>query len=74
MPSFRTWLEMPIDVEYDLQPYEAQTLTYPGCEASVTVCSVSCAGIDLPIDDEISRERLEAEILEHLMSRGEDER
>lgn len=34
-------------VEFDYQPKEAQTLTYPGCNESVEVTGVSMLGVEI---------------------------
>lgn len=36
----KMFIEIEVDVEYDYQPFEAQTLNYPGCDASIENVSV----------------------------------
>ena len=42
-----TFCEFPICVEFDYQPKENRTLTYPGCEASLEITSVMLGDIEL---------------------------
>ena len=43
----RTWIEEAFDFEYDYQPEEEVTRTYPGCAESVTITSVKLHGEDI---------------------------
>ena len=70
MSVYRTYLELPVEIDYDFQPYEKQVLypnddAYPGCPASVTITSVWIGLTDVLEDlDATTIEILEAEILE----------
>lgn len=37
-------------VEFDHQPKEAQTMTYPGCEESIEITNVSVNGIEFAVE------------------------
>ena len=39
--------EQDIELEFDYQPYEDATRTYPGCDASATLCGVWRNGEDI---------------------------
>lgn len=43
MPSFKTHIEIEVEVFYDYQPFEDKTLTYPGADAQVTINVVEIA-------------------------------
>jgi hypothetical protein len=51
--SFQTYIgdDTPVLVEYDFQPFEKATLTYPGCDAQITLESVIVANDDCVLDD-----------------------
>ena len=63
--------DVPVVVEYDYQPSERATWTYPGCDAEVTICSITdLNGNVMPIYSS----QLEDEILEHEIQQAIDER
>lgn len=39
--------EQDIELEFDYQPYEEETRTYPGCDAKATLCGVWRKGEDI---------------------------
>ena len=41
------WDDVPVTVEYWYQPFEPANLTYPGCDAEVTIQSVRVMGEDI---------------------------
>jgi hypothetical protein len=45
--SLITYIELEIEVDYDYQPSEQATNTYPGCESSVDLNAVYVGGIDI---------------------------
>ena len=44
------WVEIPIVIDYTLEPAERITRTYPGCEAHIIIDQVS-----LPTDEEMGK-------------------
>jgi hypothetical protein len=45
--SLITYIELEIEVDYDYQPSEKASSTYPGCESSVELNAVFAGGIDI---------------------------
>jgi len=50
---FISWVEIPVYVDYEYQPYERQTYEYPGCEEGVSLNDIE---IDKDIKDTIMKE------------------
>jgi hypothetical protein len=69
----KCYIEVEVECGYDSSPAEPQTLTYPGCDAELTVTSVVMYGReiadDLPID---IIEHIEQQIIEDIQSRMGD--
>ena len=68
-------VEIMVDFFYDYEPYEAQTLEYPGCDENVWITSVvdSRTGeIDYNIDCIDNLSDVEYEIIKLLKERHED--
>jgi hypothetical protein len=40
------WIEIPIKVNYTLEPAERMTLTYPGCEAHMEIDEIRWPTVD----------------------------
>ncbi len=45
--NLSTYIELEIEVDYDYQPSEKATNTYPGCNSSVELNAVVVRGIDI---------------------------
>lgn len=59
MPSVTLYIEFPVTVSYDLQPYEAPTRDYPGCPAGLEITSITAFN-DLDITTRLSTHQLQA--------------
>ena len=69
MPTFKSYLEVAIFIDYDFQPEEAMVMypndkAYPGCPAEVTINSVQIQGQDISLTS-TEEEILKAEIMEY---------
>ncbi len=58
-----------IDVEFDHQPKEHQTRTYPGCPESVCLTEVKIKGVDLALEllSNLFIELIEEKVLEAVL-------
>lgn len=69
---FTTYIEIPVTVEFDYQPREKQTLTYPGCHEDAEVTSVMFSGVDISSGlGKVAVEQLRLEALDHVQTTHE---
>ena len=78
MPTYKTWIEVEVTVDYDFQPEEKTVLypngmAYPGADASVSLNSADIGGTDILGElDGGQQQTLEDDILEHEL-KGDDQ-
>ena len=65
MNSYKTHIEIEVEVFFDVQPYEPQTLTYPGCPFAIENLYVEYKGNEYDVNKE-TLEHLEQEAIESL--------
>lgn len=70
--KFTTYIEIPVTVEFDYQPSEKQTLTYPGCQEDADITAVVFNTVDLgPFLDSRALEQLRLEALDYVQGINE---
>ena len=78
MSSYKAYIEICVDVDYDFQPEEKQVLypnedAYPGCPAEVTINSISLKDVDIACQiSAVDFNTLAAEILEYKLNTGDE--
>ena len=78
MPTYKTWIEVEVEIDYDFQHEEKPVLypndeAYPGCPASVSLNSADIGGTDILGElDGGQQQTLEDDILEHEL-KGDDQ-
>lgn len=68
MNSIKTFIEIEVEVFFDYQPFEPQTLTDPECLAEIQNMDVDYKGISMVALDQSIIEDLESQCMEDMNS------